>query len=261
MSNGQRHGYSKTIYQAYEGSGMNGQQGYDYNTGLYPLGSGGETMKKKKERMSPSGIDWPGLTHTWNPLVGCKHRCPYCIAEKWNNRYHWIPDWNEPQIFPERMEAPLNHKKPCSIFVVFLGDLFGNWVSSDFIRSVIAVTETARQHTYWFLTKNPHRYKFFNFGANCKLGATITGAEGWNGQRGKFDCLMDGGLNSPEAKTFVSIEPLRGVLWNFYNSIDQVIVGAQTNPDIAPKPEWIQSIRNNVPAEKIHWKNNIKRYL
>jgi protein gp37 len=215
-------------------------------------------MSKKK--MSPSGIDWPGLTHTWNPIVGCKHQCPYCIAEKWNNRYNWIPKWDDPQIFPERMEAPLNHRKPCSIFVVFLGDLFGDWVDSDFIRSVIAVTEKTPQHTYWFLTKNPRRYQFFYFGENCKLGATITGSEDWK-QHEKSGYLIDANINSPKARTFISIEPLQGSLHRFYNSIDQVIVGAQTNPDVAPKPEWIQSVKDNVPTEKIYWKKNIKRYL
>jgi protein gp37 len=240
---------------------MNGQQGYDYNTGLYPLGSGGETMKKKKKKMSPSGIDWPGLTHTWSPIVGCKHRCPYCIAEKWNNHYRWIPKWDDPQIFPERMEAPLNHRKPCSIFVVFLGDLFGDWVDSDFIRSVIYVTERARQHTYWFLTKNPRRYQLFDFGANCKLGVTITGEESEGMQLYKLNCLIEGGKSSPLAKTFVSIEPLQGTVCFAGDYIDQFIVGAQTNPDIAPGPEWIRSVQYNVPAEKIHWKNNIKRYL
>jgi protein gp37 len=239
MSNGQRKDYSREIYKAYEGSGM------------------------KKKKMSPSGIDWPGLTHTWNPLVGCKHGCSYCIAEKWNKRYHWIPDWNEPQIFPERMEAPLNHKKLCSIFVVFLGDLFGDWVDSNFIRSVILVTERAPQHTYWFLTKNPRRYQYFNFGENCKLGATITGGENWDVRYDNLSYLLDAGLHSPEVKIFVSIEPLQGIIiYNkCYNSIDRVIVGAQTNPDVAPKPEWIQSVRDNVPAEKIYWKKNIQRYL
>lgn len=211
--------------------------------------------------MSPSGIDWPGLTHTWNPIVGCKYGCPYCIAEKWNNRYQWIPKWDDPQIFPERMEAPLNHRKPCSIFVVFLGDLFGDWVSTSFIESVVEVTEKTLKHTYWFLTKNPRRYQNFTFGRNCKLGVTITGAEKRECQRGKLDSLVDGCHNSPEVKTFVSVEPLNGVLWRFNNSIDGVIVGAQTAPDVAPKPEWIQSIRDNVPADKIYWKKNILEYL
>lgn len=216
-------------------------------------------MKNKK--MSPSGIDWPGLTHTWNPLVGCKHGCTYCIAEKWNNRYNWIPEWTEPQIFPERMEAPLNHKKSCSIFVVFLGDLFGDWVDWGFIRSVIAVTKYAKQHTFWFLTKNPRRYQFFDFGANCKLGVTITGGERWDVKSEKLAYIMRAKIASPEAKTFLSIEPLQGILCEFYDSIDQVIVGAQTTPKVAPKPEWIQSVIDNVPADKIYWKKNIREYL
>jgi hypothetical protein len=30
---------------------------------------------------------------------------------------------------------------------------------------------------------------------------------------------------------------------------------------IPPKPEWIQSIKDNVLGDKIFWKNNIRKYL
>ena len=46
-----------------------------------------------------------------------------------------------------------------------------------------------------------------------------------------------------------------------YKAIDLVIVGAQTSPNVKPQPEWIQSIRDNVPADKIYWKRNIQAYL
>lgn len=213
-----------------------------------------------KGRMSKTNIDWPGLTHTWNPLIGCKHQCPYCIAEKWNKRYHWISKWDEPKIFQERMNYPYKEKKPCSIFVVFLGDLFGKWIDSDFIRSVIKVTEENKQHTFWFLTKNPRRYQYFEFDENCKLGATITGEDDLN----DFDDLIKGSLSSDcRPEIFISVEPIKGKVPDFYGyeSIDLVIVGAQTNPNVAPKKEWIQSIRDNVPAEKIYWKKNIQEYL
>lgn len=217
-----------------------------------------------KKRMSKTNIDWPGLTHTWSPIVGCKHNCPYCIAEKWNRRYHWIPKWDEPQIFQERMTTPLNHKEPCSIFVVFLGDLFGDWVNSDFIRSVIAVTEKTPQHTYWFLTKNPQRYCEFNFGKNCKLGTTITGENIGTAWRNRDNLLKGGSASSWQPELFISMEPLRGTIPFFNISskfIDLIIVGAQTSPNVAPKKEWIRSIKFNIPAEKIYWKKNIRKYL
>jgi len=212
---------------------------------------------ERKKRMSPSGIDWPGLTHTWNPYKGCKHGCKYCIAEQWNKRYKWIPKWNEPQFFPELLESPHNHKNSCSIFVVFIGDLFGNWVDSKVIRQILGVCYATPRHKYWFLTKNPRRYQYFEFPENCIIGTSITGKETWSTQCEKYTFLVEGALNS-EIKCFLSIEPLLGKIdVNIGEACDLVIVGAQTKPDVAPKKEWIDSIKH----PNIHYKANIRKYM
>ena len=209
--------------------------------------------------MSKTGIDWPGLTHTWSPIVGCKHNCSACIAETWNKIYKWVPDFKDPQIFENRMEWPYNHKKPCSVFVVFLGDLFGNWVDTKFIRRVIRVCWDNPQHTFWFLTKNPRRYQYYQYPKNCKLGCSITGQESAWDQRKNMEYLLDASIeNDAVPELFISFEPLLGkVTANIPESIDQVIIGAQTSPNVAPKKEWIKSIRH----PNIHYKKNILKYL
>ena len=35
--------------------------------------------------MNRSGIEW--CDHTWNPITGCLHGCPYCYARKMSVRF------------------------------------------------------------------------------------------------------------------------------------------------------------------------------
>ena len=216
---------------------------------------------KKKGKMSPTKIDWPGLTHTWNPMVGCKHGGEYCIAEQWNDRYKWIPKWNEPQIFENRIEYPYNHSKPCSIFVEFTGDLFGNWVDSDFIRRVLKVCHNTPQHKYWFLTKNPRRYKYFNFPSNCTIGITLTGQKHRVNEYQDIDDLANADANS----YFISCEPLLGKISVVPSFANLIIVGAQTGKNTTPpKKEYINSVRSLQElneGQDIYYKKNIREYL
>ena len=206
--------------------------------------------------MSKSKIDWPGLTHTWNMYKGCKHGCKDCIAETWNKRYKWVEKWNEPVFFPENMGLPYNHKKPCRIFVNFVGDLFGDWVEGDIIRQVLKVCADNPQHEFLFLTKNPRRYKYLKYPSNCWLGISITGEENVFEQYVKYSNLVEA---SKYNRMFLSVEPLRGYLkFDVKNSdVDLVIVGAQTNPDLEPKKGWIDSVEH----KNIYYKKNIRKYL
>ena len=52
-------------------------------------------------------------------------------------------------------------------------DLFGDWVKGHQIRHIIYITTLYPQHRFLFLTKNPKRYREFEFPKNCWLGATI----------------------------------------------------------------------------------------
>jgi len=200
--------------------------------------------------MNKTTIDWPGLTHTWNPVVGCKHRCPYCYARKINHRFKRIPNWEEPQMFPERLEEPRYLKKPGKIFVGSMCDLFGDWVPKVWIDQVIEECAATPRHTFMFLTKNPQRYAEFDFPENCWLGCTIT------------DSSMTAfipGPSGPKNKSFISIEPLLGSFENvkFFN-FDLIIVGAMTGPGATPpKKEWIKSIVH----PNIHYKENIRKWL
>lgn len=214
--------------------------------------------------MNKTGIVWENpkegwkLDFTWNPIVGCKNSCkdadgkPYCYAERLNNRFKWIPDFKKPVFYPERLIEPAKLKKPSTIFVVSMGDLFGEWIPDEWITEVLTVTMCNPGHKFMFLTKNPKRYLEFEFTDNCWLGTTLDHAK--NKKR-----LIDMAWLDWKTKTFVSVEPLLSDFSNVdFTGINLVIVGADTSPGAKPpKKEWINSIKHN----NIFYKSNIKRFM
>lgn len=238
--------------------------------------------------MNKTKIEW--CDFTWNPVTGCKHGCKYCYARKmaarWDRvecdrcdgrgidrpsdppKYHIncikcngygtmpAPGYFDPKFHPERLDQPAKRKKPTRIFVVSMGDLFGEWVPDEWIEQVFAACEAAPQHTYYFLTKNPDRYTHFigtplwdyAIKKNMWFGATtVEAADGLSA------------LISPGFNTFVSAEPLKGPLQlDIYYELHSesphphwLIVGAQSRPDTLPEKEWILDIRKQCADLKI----------
>jgi len=197
--------------------------------------------------MNKTKIEW--ADYTWNPVTGCLHGCPYCYARKTaeNPFYHKaFPYKFEPHFYTERLNEPAKVKKPQTIFVCSMADLFGEWVPNLWIELIFAEIQKAKQHTYIFLTKNPSRYLKIPgtyFSKNLWFGTTVTG-------KGDIDRIYElQGL--PEGNKFISFEPLLAVIphldligspFNKEPDIKQVIIGAQTNPSVEVTPEMVQPI-------------------
>lgn len=202
--------------------------------------------------MNKTKIDW-GIKdlYTWNPVIGCKHGCSYCYAKRINDRFHYISEWTAPVLFQHRLDEPWELKKPSTIFVGSMCDLFGEWVSTDWIKDVLSAVKHLPQHIFMFLTKNPWRYKDFQFTSNCRLGTTIES----NADNRRVE-VMDTNCG---ISMFLSIEPIIGSCEGLdLACFEYVIVGAMTGPRaVKPKQEWLDSIKHS----NIYWKPSISTEL
>lgn len=160
----------------------------------------------------------------------------------------------KPTFHRYRLDEPQKLKKPSKIFVVSMGDLFGEWVPNDWIEEVFRACEDAPQHKYIFLTKNPQKlqypfYCYFNANQNWWVGTSITNQIDVE----RANIMLD--KTSMRTHCFLSIEPLLGEVKNLpLNSggIQWVIIGQQTGPGAKPpKYEWVQSIIDQCKTARV----------
>lgn len=263
-------------------------------------------------------IDW--CDSTWNPVTGCMHGCEYCYARRIAERFggasethnnetccecqwitegtgsihvleHHIYDYDygrkapypfdfDPTFHRYKLDEPQKWKKPRTIFVCSMADLFGEWVPDEWICEVFEACEAAPQHRFLFLTKNPGRYCHLERagimpkGDNFWFGATFDHSN-WPGHDGPHEIpgrpttfalhgkmVHDAGdfyyPAYPEKNRFVSFEPLlydigahigsTGAQWH--------IIGAETGNrkgKVATQREWVEHIveysdKNHIPV-------------
>jgi len=92
-----------------------------------------------------SGIEW--TESTWNPVTGCSKispGCKHCYAERMAERLQAMGQRNYRNGFaltlqPHMLELPLRWKKPQTIFVNSMSDLFHDDVPLSYIRQVFDV--------------------------------------------------------------------------------------------------------------------------
>lgn len=152
------------------------------------------------------------------------------------------PYYFDPTFHRYKLDEPQRWKKPRTIFVCSMADLFGDWVPDEWIEQVFEACEAAPQHRYLFLTKNPKRYvALYRNGILCVrdsfwYGSTITGAN----EPFFFSRVPD---DNPH--TFCSIEPILEPVGTMQVMPDWVIVGAETSNrkgKVVPQKEWIDEI-------------------
>lgn len=219
--------------------------------------------------MQKTSIEWclsedgsPGFT--WNPCSGClgpggtvdnPKRCHGCyaatIAARWGKTdiaRAFMPEFHE-----KRLVEPYKRKKPTTIFVCSMADLWGEWVPAKWIRAVLNVAIECERHTFIFLTKNPARYQEFGpFPNNVWIGATT------RNQR-EYDHAWEVLPPIEAGTTFVSVEPMLGpvdlggpVPWK----PDWIIIGDLTRsgrPLERTEAGWVTSLtadaqRFNIPV-------------
>lgn len=108
--------------------------------------------------MSPTAIEW--TEETWNPVTGCTKvsaGCDNCYAERITERFHGPGSFEQIVLHEDRLEKPLRWRKPRTVFVNSMSDLFHADVSKEFIARVFATMALTPRHTFQVLTKRPSR--------------------------------------------------------------------------------------------------------
>lgn len=196
-----------------------------------------------------SKIEW--TEQTWNPVTGCTKvspGCKHCYAETMSRRLHAMgaPGYENGfklSLLEERLNQPLQRRKPTLYFVNSMSDLFQDGVPESFIDRVMEVIRATPQHTYQILTKRSTQMRSYfstkTVPDNAWLGVSVE-----DQQYGK-PRITD--LLAIKAKTrFLSIEPLLEDLGSLrLSGIHWVIVGGESGAGARPmKEQWVVNIRN-----------------
>jgi protein gp37 len=140
------------------------------------------------------------------------------------------------------LELPLKWKKPQTIFVNSMSDLFLKDVPVSFIKKVFNVMNHAHWHTFQVLTKRADRLRELNhelkWAANIWMGVTVENSDYVH----RIDYLRETGAYIK----FLSIEPLLGPIPDMnLDGIDWVIVGGESGPGARPMDTaWVLDIRD-----------------
>ena len=157
-----------------------------------------------------SAIEW--TESTWNPTTGCTKvspGCDRCYAERMTRRFpNGFPNGFDLTMREAALELPLRWKRPRTIFVNSMSDLFHADVAESYIARVFDVMVRTPQHTYQVLTKRAVRLAELAprlpWPSNVWMGVSVeTPAYTW-----RIDYLR----RTHAAVRFVSAEPLLAAL-------------------------------------------------
>ena len=212
--------------------------------------------------MRTTKIEW--TERTWNPVTGCtklSEGCAHCYAEVMFRRLCAMgnPKYAngfKSSIHHEALKEPFNWKKPSTIFVCSMSDLFHKDVPFEFIDKVFRVIEETPQHNYQILTKRAERmaeyFETRNIPHNAWIGITVENKE----TKSRIDHIrhLDATIK------FLSCEPLLGDLEELnLDGINWIIVGGESGSQARPmKEEWVLNIKrqadeNNIPFFFKQW--------
>lgn len=237
-----------------------------------------------------TAIEWthrPGTKgETWNVTTGCNKvsaGCKNCYAERMHKRQLVLNPQKYKQPFLEgavpyysALGTPFKWRKPRTVFVNSMSDLFHEGVDFEFLTIVFDVMRQCPQHTFLLLTKRPERMaEYLQTVQVVKPGQPRPAiwresivAENWplpnvwlgtsvEDQQSANDRIPHL-LKCPAAIRFLSCEPLLGALdpWaaptapaDWMTGIDWVIAGGESGPGARPMhPEWVRALRDQCAA-------------
>jgi protein gp37 len=195
-----------------------------------------------------STIEW--TEWTWNPVTGCtkvSQGCKHCYAERMAKRLKAMGATRYENGFnltlhEDLIDLPRRWRRPRTIFVNSMSDLFHEQVPDEFIMRVFETMRDCPQHIFQVLTKRSERLR--------QLGSSLVWPENvWMGVSVEDERVVERviDLQSTPAKVrFLSCEPLIGPIPSLpLNGIHWVIVGGESGPKSRPMQfEWVTEIRD-----------------
>jgi len=148
----------------------------------------------------------------------------------------------EVTIHEDALDLPLRWKRPQTIFVNSMSDLYHRDVPLSFIQKVFTTMYRADWHRYQILTKRPERL--------IELDAKLAWAPHiWQGvtvEHPDFCDRIDLLRKSGTHVRFLSLEPLLAAMPNLkLRGINWAIVGGESGPGARPMAEeWVTEIRD-----------------
>jgi protein gp37 len=202
-----------------------------------------------------SAIEW--TESTWNPVTGCTKvspGCAHCYAETFAERWRGLPGHPYEQgfdmrLWPQRLDQPLRWRRPRTIFVNSMSDLFHETIPDEFVIEVFRVMAQAGWHIFQILTKRHERLcelaPSLRWQPNIWMGVTI--------ENRRFVHRADFLREVPAAVRFISAEPLLGPLDGLeLSGIDWLIAGGESGyRHRAVHPEWLRELRDRCRAEGV----------
>ncbi len=222
-----------------------------------------------------SKIEW--TEQTWNPLAGCAWAspgCDHCYAARTAlrlaamakakgeaapiglSRYMGIATKNKRgnPVFNGKIELtqtlitePYSWRKPRTVFVNSMSDLFHKDVPLEFIQKVFN-TMNNTHHTYQVLTKRAERLAQLadelTWTPNIWMGVSV--------ESQRYTERIDFLRTVPASIRFLSCEPLLGPLDMNLSGIHWVIVGGESGPKSRlMRKEWVESIHEQCEAVEV----------
>jgi protein gp37 len=236
--------------------------------------------------MADTAIEW---THregtvgkTWNPTTGCDRisaGCDNCYALTLARRLKGMgsakyqtdgdPRTSGPgfgvAVHPDALTDPLKWRKPATVFVNSMSDLFHARIPREFIAQVFAVMALTPRHTYQVLTKRPERMARIlgarDFRTQVQRAALEMAGDRapwlakpwwplknvWAGTSIESDEYVrraDALRATPAAVRFISAEPLLGPLPSLdLTGVDWLIAGGESGPGSRPMDlDWVRDL-------------------
>ncbi|MGE0247607.1 MAG: DUF5131 family protein [Pyrinomonadaceae bacterium] len=191
----------------------------------------------------------------------------YCYAEVMARRLKAMGQVNYRNGFrltlqPRMLELPLSWKKPQTIFVNSMSDLFHDKVPFEYIEKVFDIMHRAHWHRFQVLTKRSTRLAALSselvWAQNIWMGVSV--------ESQKYLYRIDNLRKTGAKIKFLSLEPLLGPLEGInLRGINWTIVGGESGFRSRPMEEkWVTDIRHqcavaNVPFFFKQWGGKNKK--